>query len=208
MTDDLNTRIARIEELDKKRLQSIDSYLATSYPNAFGQQDIMDECDSDFLNAAPEMFSIIRELKAENDALKQAVVILPDGAEPEIGDLIIQRGNIKLTDKIGTVYSITKDKQCIIQADYHDDEGSHAGFLFHRIFHKKAEILERNGIPAIYQSALQPSSLLKPSPGAIELLGDEYYYTNTDSVRVKISKLEAEALIGREKALQPKQEVK
>ena len=65
--------------------------------------------------------------------------------KPQVGDLIIQRGNICQNDKIGTVTHITKDGQCACYADYMNDAGAHEGSVVHMIFGKKAEIIQRNG---------------------------------------------------------------
>lgn len=95
---DLTTRIARIEELDKKRSQGDWHFVTEIDGNNIGNTDLHtieiqsasfnklicndmryysdapDPEDMEFMAAAPEMLSIIRELKAENDKLRSALI--------------------------------------------------------------------------------------------------------------------------------------
>lgn len=65
---------------------------------------------------------------------------------PQVGDLVIQRGNIRLQDKIGTIAPGSKQKDIFfIEADYMDDAKAHEGALIHRVHVSKIEIIQRNG---------------------------------------------------------------
>ena len=88
-------------------------------------------------------------MSIHHDETKDFAIVHPDSYhifEPQVGDLVIERGNIREHDRIGTVSRITKDKQLSAVADYHDDE-DYKGTLVHMIFHKKAEIIQRDGKP-------------------------------------------------------------
>lgn len=80
---------------------------------------------------------------------KEKLYIHPDChkmLEPQVGDLVIQRGNIRLQDKIGTIAPGSKQKDIFfIEADYIDDAKAHEGALIHRVHISKIEILQRNG---------------------------------------------------------------
>ena len=67
--------------------------------------------------------------------------------DPQVGDLVVKAGNIRLLDKIGTIGHITKDKQVYLEADYHDDGGAHEGSLVHITASSKVKIIQRNNKP-------------------------------------------------------------
>lgn len=71
------------------------------------------------------------------EAVLEHVVILPDDAEPEVGDLVTNIGM-----KAWWVADIVDDKWYAVGKEY--------GFL------KEAKIIQRNGKPVIYESALTP----------------------------------------------------
>lgn len=116
---DITARIARIEELDK---------LSAG------------KCHLNFVSQAPEMLSIIRELKAENEALKQAVVILPHGAEPEFGDIVEEKFN---------------QQNMLAGTDINYES------FYYKHPNSEYKIIQRHGLPVIYQSALEPKQEVK-----------------------------------------------
>lgn len=196
---DLTTRIARIEELDKKRIEAMvahqervsanggSMWLTPEYSASLPKQDAQrDEMLSIIrelrgkpavegkpieIQTRDELLYLVRELKAENEALKhppliaetdddgniirvvpleyhllkQAVVILPDGAEPRGGDIVI--------NKAGWPKPICKIEDNVA---YWAEHGKYHGCSIY-----DCKIIQRHGLPVIYQSALQPKQEMK-----------------------------------------------
>jgi hypothetical protein len=110
------------------------NYYTAEYGNGEGM-DLIDDYDN-LLDEYTASYNDFPNLFVHSDSLYIFY--------PQVGDMVIERGRIRAQDRIGTIDYITKDEQCIAVADYHDDEDC-KGVLTHNIFHKKAEILQRNG---------------------------------------------------------------
>ncbi len=87
------------------------------------------------------LVSEYKALLAENQRLREAVIILPDDAEPEVGDVVVAETDTILDD--GRLDFTSQSAEYFVRKDLHP-------------FRVK-QIIQRNGKPVIYESALNPT---------------------------------------------------